>query len=403
MRKNVIGPDLRELHSFQELPIGSTITGIGAQTVPTGSWRFHRPQLRETIPPCQSHCPAGVNIRGFISLIKKKRFEDAYKSYTLENPFPGICGQSCDHPCERNCLRNALDEPVDIQDLELFLFSNGGRKILYEAPKPKAKGIALVGNSVSVLTCVYHLRQLGHVPKVFIEKNVIDRVSTEILETLELAPSRHLKTELEGVLNPDDLLGVEAGLGAERLDGFDAVVWGLDSEVPCEVRGFFQLPPDTESISRAIGIGKDAAISVDLYLRGKDLEGLRSHIEMGASGPLSMDRYIRTIHNESLYPLEVIGQDEINLRPFKKEYIDSKEKRPIDQKEAVKAAKRCFQCGKCTFCGRCLVYCPDQALEPEPKQKRVIFDYAFCKGCGICAYECPRGAIGFAKEEAVWQ
>jgi pyruvate ferredoxin oxidoreductase delta subunit len=28
----------------------------------------------------------------------------------------------------------------------------------------------------------------------------------------------------------------------------------------------------------------------------------------------------------------------------------------------------------------------------------VVFDYRFCKGCGVCANECPAGAIGMERE-----
>jgi pyruvate ferredoxin oxidoreductase delta subunit len=28
-----------------------------------------------------------------------------------------------------------------------------------------------------------------------------------------------------------------------------------------------------------------------------------------------------------------------------------------------------------------------------------VIDYEHCKGCGLCAYECPAGAIEMIKEE----
>lgn len=47
---------------------------------------------------------------------------------------------------------------------------------------------------------------------------------------------------------------------------------------------------------------------------------------------------------------------------------------------------------KCTQCLFCYFYCPDSAVIVEDK-KVVAFDLDHCKGCGICATECPADAI----------
>ena len=43
---------------------------------------------------------------------------------------------------------------------------------------------------------------------------------------------------------------------------------------------------------------------------------------------------------------------------------------------------------RCVHCLRCWILCPDSAILVEDG-KMVGFDYAHCKGCGICAAECP--------------
>jgi pyruvate ferredoxin oxidoreductase delta subunit len=48
--------------------------------------------------------------------------------------------------------------------------------------------------------------------------------------------------------------------------------------------------------------------------------------------------------------------------------------------------------GKCTKCGICWIICPDRAYTPT-KEGFYTWDGRFCKGCGICAEECPKGAI----------
>jgi len=51
---------------------------------------------------------------------------------------------------------------------------------------------------------------------------------------------------------------------------------------------------------------------------------------------------------------------------------------------------------KCTRCLLCWIYCPDGAIIREEKGVRV--DYEYCKGCGICANECPVKAITMVEE-----
>jgi pyruvate ferredoxin oxidoreductase delta subunit len=55
----------------------------------------------------------------------------------------------------------------------------------------------------------------------------------------------------------------------------------------------------------------------------------------------------------------------------------------------------------CIHCLFCWIYCPDMAVKVKDG-KRGEFDYDYCKGCGICALECPgkkgQKAIEMAEE-----
>jgi pyruvate ferredoxin oxidoreductase delta subunit len=70
---------------------------------------------------------------------------------------------------------------------------------------------------------------------------------------------------------------------------------------------------------------------------------------------------------------------------------------------------------KCTNCMRCVIFCPDAAINTRPmadlmETEKAVFkikttelalgstDYDICKGCGICAEECPVKAIEMMKE-----
>jgi len=52
----------------------------------------------------------------------------------------------------------------------------------------------------------------------------------------------------------------------------------------------------------------------------------------------------------------------------------------------------------CIDCLQCWIYCPDNAIEVE-KGKMKGFKYSHCKGCGICARECPTRVIKMVEEE----
>ncbi len=53
---------------------------------------------------------------------------------------------------------------------------------------------------------------------------------------------------------------------------------------------------------------------------------------------------------------------------------------------------------KCIKCGFCWIFCPDMAYSQRADG---FYDWNgdYCKGCGICARECPKEAIQMIAEE----
>jgi pyruvate ferredoxin oxidoreductase delta subunit len=55
---------------------------------------------------------------------------------------------------------------------------------------------------------------------------------------------------------------------------------------------------------------------------------------------------------------------------------------------------------KCIYCGFCWIFCPEGCYQDQgPEAKVFVADLNYCKGCGICAYECPKQAITMVVEE----
>ena len=59
-----------------------------------------------------------------------------------------------------------------------------------------------------------------------------------------------------------------------------------------------------------------------------------------------------------------------------------------------RASKPVLDRDQCNDCGLCWLYCPDTCIERGSYE----INYAYCKGCGICAEECKVGAIVMVRE-----
>ena len=73
----------------------------------------------------------------------------------------------------------------------------------------------------------------------------------------------------------------------------------------------------------------------------------------------------------------------------------------FDKETAMREARRCLGQRVCESCETCSLFCPDLCITRDASTGDVLFDLDFCKGCGICAAVCPRGAIQMAMEENV--
>jgi NADPH-dependent glutamate synthase beta subunit-like oxidoreductase/Pyruvate/2-oxoacid:ferredoxin oxidoreductase delta subunit len=163
------------------------------------------------------------------------------------------------------------------------------------------------------------------------------------------------------------------------------------------------------TVTHAIGSGKRAVVAIDRYLRGtEDGEEAAEPFKWGETGNFCL----AGLDGLSLFPrrnpmLEVVAYSDLNSFYFDhrsrttrhvlpaKERIKSFEEvvsSPTEE-EALWEAKRCFNCGSCTDCGNCFIFCPDCSIKKDADGHGYLVDLDYCKGCGICVQECPRGAM----------
>lgn len=141
------------------------------------------------------------------------------------------------------------------------------------------------------------------------------------------------------------------------------------------------------TVSAAIGSGRRAAWHIHRSLTGEDLFP-STEAEVVPASRLTMHVFSRSpSRHGAMLPART------RLRSFREVRLGLQEEngRPA----ATIEAGRCFSCGVCNQCDRCMEHCPEGVLVRDGDEYR--FDYEQCKGCGVCATQCPRSVIYMAE------
>ena len=164
----------------------------------------------------------------------------------------------------------------------------------------------------------------------------------------------------------------------------------VDAHMMTSHTGIFaggDMVPAERTIAVAVGHGKKAARNIDAYLRGAVLELPRRH-DVVAFGDLN-----------TWYFSDADQTTQPTLDALRRGTTFDEVKGGLDEDNALFEARRCLSCGSCFECDNCYGMCPDNAVIKLGPGKGFRIDLDFCKGCGICATECPCGAIRMVPEE----
>jgi NADPH-dependent glutamate synthase beta subunit-like oxidoreductase len=136
----------------------------GQDLFPTGNWRSIRPVYRDKLPPCNNACGTNEKIQGYLDLVKRGKYLDAYALIKEDMPFPSVTGRVCYHPCETACNRGQYDEAISIRAVERFLGDLGQalQHDVVKPGKPNGKKVAVVGSGPAGHSAAYQLARLGY-------------------------------------------------------------------------------------------------------------------------------------------------------------------------------------------------------------------------------------------------
>jgi len=136
----------------------------GQDLFPTGNWRAIRPVYRDKLPPCNNACGTNEKIQGYLDLVKRGKYLDAYALIKEDMPFPSVTGRVCYHPCEQACNRGQYDEAISIRAVERFLGDLGqalARDVVKAGPS-NGKKVAVVGSGPAGHSAAYQLARMGY-------------------------------------------------------------------------------------------------------------------------------------------------------------------------------------------------------------------------------------------------
>ena len=173
--------------------------------------------------------------------------------------------------------------------------------------------------------------------------------------------------------------------GLEIRDGVVQVDGTMMTGCPGIFAGGDMVPAE-RTVTVAVGHGKKAARNIDHWLRGMRPAPVVKH-EIAAASLLNTWYYADA-------PKRL--QPELDL--IRRQSTFDEVRGGLDASNALFEARRCLSCGNCFECDNCYGVCPDNAVVKLGPGRRFEFNYDYCKGCGLCAAECPCGAIKMVPE-----
>lgn len=217
------------------------------------------------------------------------------------------------------------------------------------------------------------------------------------IEKMELDENGQLKPtgqyETVGADSVVLALGQETNLSflskLKDLTSEDGVV-DVDDNMMTKVPGVFaggDMVKSERNVTVAIGHGKKAARAIHQYMMN---EAVPVEKYDGAAGYDRLHTWYYADAPKTIRP---------QLDMIRRQTTFDEVQQGLTEESALFEARRCMSCGNCFECDNCYGVCPDNAIIKLGPGLKFEINYEYCKGCGICAQECPCGAIDMVSEK----
>ena len=266
--------------------------------------------------PCQSGCPAGIDVPSYVALISQGRYAEALELIREDNPLPSVCGYVCPAPCETMCRRGDADQAIAIKTLKRFVadFTRQQGSSGPAAQIHRPEKVAVIGSGPAGMAAAYYLAREGYPVTVFEAMPMLGGMLRLGIPSFRL-PREVIDFDLENIarqgvtFETNTRIGVDLTLDDLRKQGFQAFFLGTGAhqEVRLGIEGE-DLPgvwPGVEFL-RKLALGEKVSLGQRVAIIGGGnvaTDAARSAIRLGSGVTVLL--YRRTEKEMPAYAEEV--------------------------------------------------------------------------------------------------